>query len=311
MIIRSQYQRLTGPFFRVVVPMLGTPVVLLLVLACRGTPRVAPTLLPASQTASQTASTIATTIAAPVPGRSRAHIHRPGVVRGVELYPVFARAIIAPMYLDGLWLVAPDSAASVGAFLASLSPTLVSGLFSFAPEEVPTETHRRVLNTIRDAVREGVPLARFDVYLDALTYPSGPSVVQHMRVISERLTPDVWMFTRWDQADRQNFAVVASAANHAHTNGQSIGGTTESGDIPSDSDFGVLLGNVSPRQLTNQLTALTAIHPLPYLVAVGETGNGVLPALPSGIQAFPLWRIATRPGLPGLTFPQATAHFRP
>ncbi|WP_373058716.1 hypothetical protein [Gemmatimonas sp.] len=279
---------------------------LLLIVACGGTTRGAPL----ESAGARPASARATGSAAPVRGRAHAHVHLPGEVRGVRLYPVFARAIIAPMYLDGRWLVPPDSATSVGAFLASLSPTLVSGLFSFAPEEAPTETHRRVLNTVRQAVRERVPDARFDVYLDALAYPSGPSVVEHMRTITEQLEPDLWLFTRWDRADRENFAVVASASNQAHANGQAIGGTTESLEIPTDSDFGVVLGNVLPRELTRQLTALTAIHALPYLVTVGESGSGMLSALPSGIHAFPHWRLAMHPELPGLTIPQATARFR-
>ena len=303
----ERHSHTSGMFSGVATRTRWSAVLLLLIAACGGTTRGAPL----ESAGARPASARATGSAAPGRGRAHAHVHLPGEVRGVRLYPVFARAIIAPMYLDGRWLVPPDSAASVGAFLASLSPTLVSGMFSFAPEEAPTDTHRRVLHTVRQAVRERVPDARFDVYLDALAYPSGPSVVEHMRTITEQLEPDLWLFTRWDRADRENFAVVASASSQAHANGQAIGGTTESLEIPTDSDFGVVLGNVSPRELTRQLMALTAIHPLPYLVTVGESGSGLLPALSSSIHAFPHWRLAMHPELPGLTLQQATARFRP
>jgi hypothetical protein len=223
--------------------------------------------------------------------RGHRHVHLPGEVRGQRLYPVFARAVTLTVYRDGVWLVDSVHQDAMIERLAALQPTLVSALFAFAPDERPTVRHRDLFVRVREAVRARVPEARFDLALDAMAYSSGPQVVDHMRELTDAFEPDLWFFERWDEADRENYAVVVSAIGQAHANGQAIGGATASGEIASDSDYGVVRSDGDARALLRQLRILTSIHPLPYLVRLpGEPPMG-LPPLPPAVRAFVLTRI--------------------
>ena len=222
--------------------------------------------------------------------RSHNHVHLPGEVQGARLYPVFVRAIRVPLYANERWVVPPSAADSIGRALASLRPTLVSGLFVFAPEELPTVEHRQALESIRQLVRAEVPEARFDIGLDAMAYDNGNAVVQHMRELDESLEPDLWTFDRWDRADRERFAVVVSAVGHAHANGRAIGGFTTSREVPQDSDFGIIREG-EQGALQRRLSMLSALHPIPYLVLRTDT----LSRLPAGggARAFNVWPVQT------------------
>jgi hypothetical protein len=201
---------------------------------------------------------------------------------------VFARAIAVTIYERGQWLVDSTRQHALADTLARLAPTMVSSLFVFAPDEVPSARHRAVYALIKDKVRAAVPNARFDVRLDAMAYASAPQVVDHMRELTDALEPDLWLFNQWDVADREHFAIVASATMQAHANGQAIGGTTESEEIATDSDFGVLTFNGSLSALQRQLRRLSVNHALPYLISVKETDAAPSVVWPPAVRAFML-----------------------
>ncbi len=236
--------------------------------------------------------------------RRHQHVHLPGEVRGARLAPVFARVVRVQMYDDGRWVVAPSAADSIGRVLATLRPTLVTGLLRFAPGEAPTPEHRRVLDIVRRLVRATEPAARFDLVLDAAAYPDGNEVVSHMRTLDDALLPDLWHFTRWDLADREHYAVVVSAIGQAHANGQAIGGVTASTEIPEDSDYGVLLQGAGT-SLQRRLAAMSTLHPVPYLVIRADTL--AMPPIGGRVRAFSLWPLATSEGDRGLSAAQVTA----
>jgi hypothetical protein len=208
------------------------------------------------------------------------------------------------IYAGGQWIVPPSSADSVGQTLAALRPTLVTGLFAFAPGELPSAEHRRVFETIRQQVRAAEPSARFDLTLSADAYLDGIAVVRHMRVLDEALVPDLWLFDGWDVADRENFAVVVSAIGQAHANGQAIGGITTSAEVPEDSDFG-MLDQVDRPALQRRLAAISRFHPVPLLVRRTDS----LSTLPVNdrVRAFSCWTVQTAPGRPGFTPDQIRA----
>lgn len=238
--------------------------------------------------------------------RVHRHVHLPGEVRGQRLYPVFARAVALTVYRQGRWLVDSSAEQSVVEQLAALEPTLVSSLFAFDPDEVPTARHRAFFTRLREAVRTRVPDARFDLELDAMAYASGPQVVDHMRLLTDALEPDLWMFTRWGEADREHYAVVASATGQAHANGQAIGGTVLGREIATDSDFGVIRHTADARALVRQLRGLTAYHALPYLIdSPDSAAASVTPILPD-VRAFVLTRLTPRATPPAPIPPAAT-----
>lgn len=234
----------------------------------------------------------------PTGARGHRHVHLPGVVRGSMLYPVFARAVSVTIYRDGRWLVDSAQERLLADSLAQLAPTLVSSLFVFSPDEVPSPRHRAALDHIRRRVRSRVPEARFDVRLDAMAYSDGPQVVDQMQRISDVLEPDLWLFTNWDVADREHFAIVASATAQAHANGQAIGGTTTGDETAMDSDYGVVAWNGSVATLQRQLRRLSANHALPYLITVRAT-EPLLPLVwPPAIKAFVLTQFTPAQLLP-------------
>lgn len=238
--------------------------------------------------------------------RGHRHVHLPGEVRGQRLYPVFARAVALTVYRNGRWLVDSSAEQAVVERLAALQPSLVSSLFAFAPDELPTARHRTFLARVRAAVRARVPDARFDLELDAMTYASGPQVVDHMRLLTEALEPDLWLFTRWGQADRDNFAVVASATGQAHANGQAIGGTVSEREIATDSDFGVVGHTADARALLRQLRGLTAYHALPYLIDTPDSAAAPVATIPQDVRAFVLTRLTPTATPPAPSPPAAT-----
>jgi hypothetical protein len=223
--------------------------------------------------------------------RGHRHVHLPGEVRGQRLYPVFARAVALTVYRNGRWLVDSSAEQTVVERLAARQPTLVSSLFAFTPDEMPTARHRTFFARVREAVRARVPEARFDLELDAMAYTSGPQVVDHMRLLTEALEPDLWRFARWGEADRENFAVVASATGQAHANGQAIGGDVAGREIATDSDFGVVANSADGRALQRQLRGLTAYHALPYLIDTPEEVAASVGPLSPDVRAFVLTRL--------------------
>ena len=194
------------------------------------------------------------------------HVHVPGEVRGERLGPVFARSVASTVYRDGQWLFDSATTDSVTTALVALAPTHVSSLFRFAAGERPTPRHLAVWQRARERVARAQPDVRFDVALDALAYGSGPEVVAHLRLLDDLLSPDLWYFVAWDDAERQAFDVVASATSQVHANGQPIGGLTRGNEIATDSDFGVLTARGDARAIARQLSALRQYHDLPYLV---------------------------------------------
>jgi hypothetical protein len=238
--------------------------------------------------------------------RGHRHVHLPGEVRGQRLYPVFARAVALTVYRHGQWLIDPRDEQAVVEQLVALQPTLVSSLFVFTPDDVPTARHQAFMARVRDALRSRKPDARFDLELDAMAYASGPQVVDHMRLLTEALEPDLWRFTRWGEADRENFAVVASATGQAHANGQAIGGEVAGREIATDSDFGVVYSNAEGRTLLRQLRGLTAYHALPYLIETAESASVPVGPMPPDVRAFVLTRLTPTATPPAPAAPVAT-----
>jgi hypothetical protein len=138
--------------------------------------------------------------------------------------PSRTRIVAARAYQHGTWVVPGETPDTVGKALASLKPTLVSGLIRYEPTEQVSEHEVDAWNKIRARVLAAVPDAHFGVELNALSYKTAEQVEQQMAEIRSKLDNNGWFFDFYTSAFKQRPEVVKAAIESAHSNGEWVGG---------------------------------------------------------------------------------------
>jgi hypothetical protein len=155
--------------------------------------------------------------------------------------PARTRIVAARVYQHGTWVVPGETPDTVGKALASLKPTLVSGLIRFEPTEEVKDHEVDAWNTIRARVLAAVPGAHFGVELNALSYKTPEQVEEQMSEIRSKLDNNGWFFDFFTSGYKQRPEVVEAAIKSAHENGEWVGGNvfglSHDPPIPPGSDY--------------------------------------------------------------------------
>jgi hypothetical protein len=155
--------------------------------------------------------------------------------------PERTRIVSARVYQHGTWVVPGETPDTVGKALASLNPSLVSGLIRFEPGESVKDHEVDAWNTIRERVLRASPDAHFGIELNALAYTSTDQVTEQMSEIRSKLDPSGWFFDFYTPAYKRRPDVVEAAINSAHQNGEWVGGNAfglgQDPKVPPGSDY--------------------------------------------------------------------------
>jgi hypothetical protein len=155
--------------------------------------------------------------------------------------PKQTRIVSARVYQHGTWVVPGETPDSVGKALASLKPSLVSGLIRFEPGESVKDHEVDAWNTIRQRVLHAVPDAHFGIELNAISYTSADQVTEQMAAIRSKLDPSGWFFDFYTPAYKRSPDVVEAAIESAHENGEWVGGNAfglgQDPKVPPGSDY--------------------------------------------------------------------------
>jgi hypothetical protein len=155
--------------------------------------------------------------------------------------PKQTRIVSARVYQHGTWVVPGETPDTVGKAIASLKPTLVSGLIRFEPGEAVKDHEVDAWNTIRERVLRVSPDAHFGVELNALAYTSPGQVAAQMSEIRSKLEPSGWFFDFYTPAYKRRPDVVEAAVKSAHENGEWVGGNAfglgQDPKVPPGSDY--------------------------------------------------------------------------
>jgi hypothetical protein len=155
--------------------------------------------------------------------------------------PSRTRIASVRIYQHGTWVVPGETPDTVGKALASLKPTLVSGLIRYEPTEEVNNHEVDAWNKIRARVLAAVPNAHFGVELNALAYETPEQVEQQMSEIRSKLDNNGWFFDFFTSAYEQRPEVVEAAITAAHENGEWVGGNVfglgHDPPIPPGSDY--------------------------------------------------------------------------
>jgi len=155
--------------------------------------------------------------------------------------PDRTRIVSARVYQHGTWVVPGETPDSVGKALASLKPTLVSGLIRFEPGESVKQHEIDAWNTIRHRVLHAVPDAHFGIELNGLAYTSTDQVTEQMAEIRSKLDPSGWFFDFWTPTYKKRPDIVEAAVQSAHENGEWVGGNAfglgQDPKVPPGSDY--------------------------------------------------------------------------
>ena len=155
--------------------------------------------------------------------------------------PERTRIVSARVYQHGTWVVPGETPDTVGQALASLKPSLVSGLIRFEPGESVKDHEVDAWNTIRQRVLHASPGAHFGIELNALSYTSADQVSEQMAEIRSKLDPSGWFFDFYTPAYKRRPDVVEAAIKSAHENGEWVGGNAfglgQDPKVPPGSDY--------------------------------------------------------------------------
>lgn len=164
---------------------------------------------------------------------------------------IFSRPVLSRGYEQNSWVMKTsdgtgerETAASVGAALAGLKPTYVSGLIYLQNITTVTQSMIDDWNTIRTAVLAQNPNARFDVEISLNPAPPAPNepfaspdaLVAKMTTVDSELHPDAWWFDFYSDEENAAPDVIAAAVSYAHSHGQLIGGNVFGSKVPPGSD---------------------------------------------------------------------------
>ena len=157
-----------------------------------------------------------------------------------------ARIAAVRVYQGGVLAARRETPQSIGRTLARLRPTLVTAPLRYHLGDRVRPREVRAWHTIRAAVREASPTARFLVSLNALNYGRAGRVEAMMAKVRDRIHPDGWVFDFYSRAAARRRGVmnaaVADAKRHGETVGGNVFGIAREPSIPRGTDYAVVQG---------------------------------------------------------------------
>jgi hypothetical protein len=204
--------------------------------------------------------------AAAAQARHRAGPVKPGAATplNVEIEPTFLRTVHARIFDEGTWTAGAETPEAIAREIASLRPTLVSGLLRLTGDD-PAEPEVKAWDTVRRIIRERHPDCRFDVVLDARQFPTDKAIVASMTAINTRLHPDQWFFEFFNAAGRAHPAAVAAAIHYAHAHNQPIGGDVSGSVVPDGTDYAAVSDANGFEKMAGEARKLRRKYRIPVL----------------------------------------------
>jgi hypothetical protein len=157
-----------------------------------------------------------------------------------------ARIAAVRVYQGGVLAARHETPESIARTLARLRPTLVTAPLRYGVGDRIRPRHIKAWHTIREAVRERSPAARFLVSLNALNYGSARRVEAMMAKVRNRIEPDGWVFDFYSREAARRRAVMRAAVADANRHGETVGGNVfgiaHDPSIPRGTDYVVVQG---------------------------------------------------------------------
>lgn len=162
---------------------------------------------------------------------------RPAVSARIAAVRVFQRGVLA---------VRRETPESIASTLARLRPTLVTAPLRYHVGDRVRPREVIAWETIRNAVLEVSPRARFLVSLNALNYGRARRIEAMMAKVRKRIELDGWVFDFYTRAADRRRAVIKAAVADAHRHGETVGGNVFGiaghPRIPGGTDYVVVQG---------------------------------------------------------------------
>jgi hypothetical protein len=160
--------------------------------------------------------------------------------------PGGARIAAVRVYQGGVLTARRETPESIARTLARLRPTLVTAPLRYHVGDRVRPREVSAWHTIRRAVREASPKARFLVSLNALNYGRAGRVEAMMDKVRRRIDPDGWVFDFYSRAAGRRATVmqaaVADATRHGELVGGNVFGIARDPSIPRGTDYVVVQG---------------------------------------------------------------------
>ena len=150
------------------------------------------------------------------------------------------------VFQSGVLAVRRETPESIAATLARLRPTLVTAPLRYRVGDRIRPRQVKAWDTIRRAVLDVSPRARFLVSLNALNYGRPHRVEEMMAKVRKHIRLDGWVFDFYTRAAERRRAVmkaaVADAKRHGETVGGNVFGIARDPSIPRGTDYVVVQG---------------------------------------------------------------------
>lgn len=181
---------------------------------------------------------------------------------------IFLRVIQARLFHGGAWTLADPSQTPVtaGRTIASLHPSLVTGLLRINDRGMPGNAEVEAFDTVRNAVRSSEKGCRFDVVIEMDNERSGASFVRRMKEISSRIHPDAWTFYVSPESTSVSPEAFEDGIAHAHSQGQMVGYDGPLSLIPQGVDY--IIVRAWGLQVNREELEIVRSRRLPVLVAL-------------------------------------------
>ncbi|NJL13093.1 MAG: hypothetical protein HC913_08915 [Microscillaceae bacterium] len=153
---------------------------------------------------------------------------------------LFKRIVSAQIYAGNLWIVEQENPPSVGAILAKLSPTYVSGLLCPDPDENLSSEQINAYHQIRELVLAAQPQCKFDLVLCPNLYKEPEDLIARMRYLNDMLHLDGWLLDFVPGTQKASAKLIEAAVAYAHSQNQFIGGNELNKSLLKMGDFVVL-----------------------------------------------------------------------
>ena len=173
---------------------------------------------------------------------------------------IFQLPVLSRAYEQNDWVLRQlnssevrETASNVGAVIAEIKPSYVSGLVYVQCETNVTDNMVEDWNTIRSAVRACNPDARFDIEISLnpepptkLPFSSADSLRNKMAYLDGLFQPDGWWFDFYSTAQVQRPEWITAAVEYAHSHNQTIGGNVFNDVVPPGSDAVAFVDKPAP-----------------------------------------------------------------
>ena len=136
---------------------------------------------------------------------------------------ILVRSVAARMYYKNTWTLPDITVEQIGANLAKILPTYVSGLIVLDDQTQLSEAQVKAFNTVREVVLKAKPECKFDMVINPRQYKRAEDLVAKMTEINQKIKLDIWFFDFFRGPNKPDYKLIKAAADYAHTQGQLIG----------------------------------------------------------------------------------------